>query len=102
MIRTKPNEVLTRLCYCIKNFSFRAHMIDPLQAITFLEMNVEKRQVGTQIIAGYPCGHYEFYDRDFKLADVWFAKDLQSFPLKAHIVSSREDGDIKIKTNISD
>jgi len=85
-----------------ENFSFRAHMVDPFQAITFLEENVEKRLVGTDAIAGYPCDHYAFYDRDFKLADVWFARDLQSFPLKAHIVSGREHGSLTIKTNIGD
>lgn len=85
-----------------ENFSFQAYMVDPFQAITFLEDNMEKRFVGAETIAGYTCDHYEFYDQDFKLADVWLAKNLQVFPLKAHIVSGRDDGILQVKTNIGD
>lgn len=85
-----------------ENFSFRAHMIDPFQAITYLEKNVEKRKVGAETVAGYVCDHHAFYDQGFKLADVWFAGKLHAFPIKAHIVSGRDNGNIKVKTNIGD
>jgi hypothetical protein len=86
----------------VENFSFQAHMIDPFQAVTYLERNVEKRSAGTDEISGYACDHQEFYDHDFKLADVWFAQGLNAFPLKAHIVSGRDDGAVKARTNIGD
>ena len=85
-----------------ENFSFRAHMIDPFQAITYLQKNATKRRVGTDTVAGYATDHCGFYDRDVKLADVWFAGGLGDFPVKAHIISGRNDGAVKAKTNISD
>ena len=85
-----------------ENFSPRAYLIDPFQAITYLQENVTRRRIGTDTIAGYACDHDGFYDQDAKLADVWFAGELGAFPVKAHIVSGRKDGAIEVKTNIRD
>ncbi len=86
----------------IKNFTFRAYMMDPFQSIEKLEKMAKKKKVGTETIAGYTCDRYAYYDQKFKLAEVWFARNLNSFPLRAHTVSGRKDGSIKIKTNWGD
>ncbi len=86
----------------IENFTISAFLVDPFQTLEILENTVEKKKIGTETIAGYACDHYEFYDQDFKLADVWFAPDLNNFPVKAHIVSGRDDGAIKVKSNVGD
>ena len=86
----------------VENFTFRAYMVDPFQSISNLEKIAQKKKIGTETVSGYACEHYAFYDQDFKLADVWFATDLDSFPVKAHMVSGRDDGNIKVKTNIGD
>lgn len=86
----------------IENFSIPAFLVDPFQTLEVLENTVKKKKIGTETIAGYVCDHYEFYDQDFKLAEVWSARDLNNFPVKAHIVSGRDDGAIKMKSNIGD
>lgn len=86
----------------IENFSISAFLVDPFQTLEVLGNTVEKKKIGTEMIAGYACDHYGFYDQDFKLADVWFAPDLDNFPVKAHIVSGRDDGAIQVKSNIGD
>jgi hypothetical protein len=42
--------------YVFENFSFQAHMIDPFQAITYLEENVGKRFAGIEAVAGEQPG----------------------------------------------
>ncbi len=86
----------------IKNATFQAFMVDPFQSIDKLEEMVTKKKVGTETIAGYTCERYGYYDKEFKLADVWFASKLNSFPLKVHMVSGRKDGSIKVTTNWGD
>jgi hypothetical protein len=104
--RTKGVTLLlnpnTRTYDEFKNFSPRAYLIDPFQTITYLQENVTRRRIGTDTIAGYACDHDGFYDQDVKLADVWFAGELGAFPVKAHIVSGRDEGAIKVNTNIRD
>ncbi|BBO90691.1 ankyrin repeat domain-containing protein [Desulfosarcina ovata] len=92
----------TRTYDTFKSFSLRAYMLDPFQAITYLQENVTRRRINAETVAGYACDHDGFYDQDVKLADVWFARDLDAFPVKAHIVSGRKDGAVKVKTNIRD
>ena len=86
----------------VENFTPQAYMADLFQSISNLEKIALKKKIGTETVAGYACEHYGFYDRDFLLADVWFATDLDSFPVKAHLKSGREDGNVKIKTNVGD
>jgi ankyrin repeat protein len=86
----------------IKNATFLAYMADPFQSIEKLEEIAKKKKVGTETIAGYTCDRYGYYDQEFKLADVWFAEKLQSFPVKVHMVSGRKDGSIQVKTNWGD
>ncbi len=85
-----------------RNLTLLAYMADPFQSIEKLEEIAKKRKVGTETIAGYTCDRYAYYDQEFKLADVWFAEKLQSFPVKVHMVSGRNDGSIKVKTNWGD
>ena len=92
----------TRTYDTFEAFSLRAYMLDPFQSITYLQENVTRRRIGTETVAGYACDHDGFYDQNVKLADVWFAGDLDAFPIKAHIVSGRKDGAIEVKTNIRD
>lgn len=84
-----------------KNFTFLAYMLDPFQSVENLERMVEKKPAGIETVAGYACDKYEYFDGSAKLAEVWFARDLQ-FPIKIHIVSGRDSGSIKVKTNIGD
>ncbi|MBN1907138.1 MAG: hypothetical protein JW927_18810 [Deltaproteobacteria bacterium] len=85
-----------------ENFTFQAYAADPFQTVKNLEKTAQKKMIGEETLSGFLCRHYAYYDQDFKLADVWYAKDLQSFPIKAHIVSGRDDGAVKAKTNIGD
>ena len=86
----------------VKNLSFLAFMFDPFQGIEQLKKISTAKKMGTEKIYGYLCDHYAYYDKDFKLADVWHAAKLGSFPLKAHMVNGRKDKHIKITTNIGD
>ena len=92
----------TKIYDTVDNFTFQAFMADPFQTLTHLEQTVEKRKTDTAVIAGYTCDHYELNDQDFKLADVWHAQALGDFPLKAHLVSGRDDGAVTVKTNMQD
>jgi hypothetical protein len=85
-----------------ENFSIQAYMVDPLQTVKNLEKTTEKKIAGEETVNGFLCRHYAYYDKDFKLADVWYSKDLGPFPVKAHIVSGRNDGNINVKSNIGD
>ncbi len=86
----------------VENFTLPAYIVDPFQSVATLEKIAQKKMIGAETLAGFLCQHYAYYDQDFKLADVWYSKDLGSFPIKAHIVSGRNDGNINIKTNIGD
>ena len=85
----------------VKNFTFQAFMVDPFQSLVQWDSVLQKKQVGTESVAGYACDKYEYYDGTAKLAEAWIAKDLK-FPVKMHIKSGRSDGSIKVKTNIGD
>lgn len=85
-----------------ENFSFQAYAVDPFQTIKTIEKTASSKMVGEEIVAGFLCRHYEYYDKDFKLADVWYPLELQSFPVKAHIISGRNDGAVTVMTNIGD
>lgn len=85
----------------VKNFTFRAYMLDPFQSVETLERTVEKKMAGIETLAGYACDKYEYFDGSAKLAEVWFSRILQ-FPVKIHIVSGRGEGNINVKTNIGD
>lgn len=85
-----------------ENFSIQAYMVDPLQTVKNLEKIAEKKIVGEETVNGFLCRHCAYYDKEFKLADVWYSKDLGGFPIKAHIVSGRDDSNISARTNIGD
>ncbi len=99
--RTLLLDAKTKTYEEAKNFTFRAYMLDPFQSVENLERTVDKKTAGIETLAGYACDKYEYFDGSAKLAEVWFSKDLQ-FPLKIHIVSGRDEGGIKVKTNIGD
>ena len=86
----------------IENFTPGAYMADLFQSIANLEKIAQKKKIGTETVSGYACEHYAYFDHDFKLADVWYAENLRSFPIKAHIVSGRENGSLKVKTSAGD
>ena len=65
-----------------------------------LEKTTEKKIVGEETVNGFLCRHYAYYDKDSKLADVWYSKDLGFFPVKASIVSGREDENVSARTTI--
>ncbi len=85
-----------------ENYSVQAYMADPLQTVKNLEKIAQKKIAGEETINGFFCQHYSFYDNDFKLADVWYSKDLGPFPVKAHIVSGRNQGNVSVKSNMGD
>ncbi len=82
------------------NFSIQAYMVDPLQTVKNLEKTTEKKITGEETVNGFLCQHYEYYDKEFKLADVWYSKNLGFFPLKARIVSGREDENVSVRTTV--
>jgi len=84
-----------------KNFSFLAYMVDPFQSIEYLGQTIQKRKAGIEMLSGYLCEKYGYYDGTAKLAESWVARVLD-FPIKFFIKSGRDDKTIKIKTNISD
>lgn len=86
----------------VKSFSFLAFMLDPFQGIEQLKKVATSQKVGSVKVSGFLCDHYAYYDKDFKLADVWYALELDSFPIKAHMVSGRNDRQLKIKINTGD
>jgi hypothetical protein len=96
LINTKVKQYQTA-----KNFSFQAYMVDPFQSIEYLGRIVQKRKAGIEMLAGYLCEKYGYYDGQAKLAESWVARALD-FPIKLFIKSGRDDTTIKIKTNISD
>jgi len=91
-----------KTCDDIASFTVGAFMADPFQTIAHIEKTSQKKTVGAETVAGYPCAHEAFYDQDFKLADAWFAPDLQRFPVKMHVVSGRHDGGIRVQSPLGD
>jgi len=85
----------------VKNFTFQAFMVDPFQSLAKWDSVLQKKKVGTESVAGYVCDKYEYYDGTAKLAEAWVSRDLK-FSLKVFIKSGRNDGSIKVKTNIGD
>ena len=85
-------------CDDIESFTPRAFMADPFQSIAHLERIAQKKTVGAEPIDGFACTHEAFYDKDFKLADAWFASDLGRFPVKMCLVSGRRDGNVQAQS----
>jgi len=98
---TRLLNTKTKQYHEFKNFTFRAFMVDPFQSLAKWDDVLQKKQVGSESMAGYACDKYAYYDGTAKLAEAWIAKDL-NFPVKMHIKSGRSDGSIKIKTNVGD
>ena len=99
--RTLLLDTKTKTYEEAKNFTVQAYMLDPFQSIETLQRTVKKQPAGAETLAGYACDKVEYFDGPAKLAEAWFARDLQ-FPLKIHIVSGRDGGGITVKTNIGD
>jgi len=91
-----------KTCDDIESYTPRAFMADPFQSMTHLERIARKKTVGTETVAGLSCTHEAFYDKDFKLADGWFAPDLGRFPVQMHLVSGRRDGAVQAHSSLGD
>ena len=91
-----------KTCDDIESLTPRAFMADPFQSMAHLERIAQRKTLGTETVAGLSCTHEAFYDKNFKLADGWFALDLGRFPVKLHIVSGRRDGAVQAQSPLGD
>jgi len=74
---TKLLNTKTKQYQEAKNFTFLAFMVDPFQSLVKWDSVLQKKQVGTESVAGYVCNKYAYYDGTAKLAEAWVARDPQ-------------------------